>query len=302
MYVYIFSPKILFPAKNSITDPTNNSPDKCPKLLLKKGNEISLYSTAFDFSKGERPIQTFRNLDEYHKYLETQNKNGSTCPILYLQQENDTQGKDVYKIRPSPFEPNDGVSINPQGYFSFESIASYLEGGGDASATATTKIEGFDTSVSGNTTVDPSSSSTVISGNAVATDASISPVYSPSTSYSTSVPNYSADVTVSSPPSPPTPPPKEVVQIKDASREDQNYNAGQYAGFDPSDLYVGVYTNIDQIHNSTSTQKISDNPMDDNWGGVLYTQNAINTGKYEENNVFKPNYYTPKNGMGYANA
>jgi hypothetical protein len=39
--------------------------------------------------------------------------------------------------------------------------------------------------------------------------------------------------------------------------------------------------------------------MDTNWGGVLYTQQAIDTGKYDENNVYRSSYYTPKNGQFY---
>ena len=39
--------------------------------------------------------------------------------------------------------------------------------------------------------------------------------------------------------------------------------------------------------------------MDPNWGGVLYTQRAIDSGKYQENAVYKPNFYTPKNGQFY---
>jgi hypothetical protein len=35
--------------------------------------------------------------------------------------------------------------------------------------------------------------------------------------------------------------------------------------------------------------------MDSNWGGVLFTQKAVDSGKYEENNVKKPLLYTPKN-------
>jgi hypothetical protein len=34
--------------------------------------------------------------------------------------------------------------------------------------------------------------------------------------------------------------------------------------------------------------------MDPNWGGVLYTQSAVESGKYDENNVFVPHYFQPK--------
>ena len=34
--------------------------------------------------------------------------------------------------------------------------------------------------------------------------------------------------------------------------------------------------------------------MDPNWGGVEYTQQMIDTGKYEENNITKPMLFQPK--------
>jgi hypothetical protein len=85
------------------------------------------------------------------------------------------------------------------------------------------------------------------------------------------------------------------VPIIDASREHGDYNKGNYAGFDPTSLYVGKYTDLDKIHDSTSKDnKQSDNPMDTNWGGVQYTQSAVDSGKYEENNITKPRLFQPK--------
>lgn len=84
------------------------------------------------------------------------------------------------------------------------------------------------------------------------------------------------------------------IPIIDAAREHGDYNKGNYAGFDPTSLYVGKYTEIDKIHDSTSKQRQSDNPMDTNWGGVQYTQNAVDSGKYEENNITKPRLFQPK--------
>jgi hypothetical protein len=52
-------------------------------------------------------------------------------------------------------------------------------------------------------------------------------------------------------------------------------------------LYVGVYTELDKIHDSTKLQGDSDNPMDPNWGGVKYTSSQIKAGVYKENEVLK---------------
>ena len=80
--------------------------------------------------------------------------------------------------------------------------------------------------------------------------------------------------------------PSNPIKISDSSRDDLPYNQNMYAGYDPLGSYIGEYTNIDAIHDSTSlVNSFSENPMDDNWGGVLYTQNAIDSGKYAEDNV-----------------
>lgn len=84
------------------------------------------------------------------------------------------------------------------------------------------------------------------------------------------------------------------ISIIDSNRDNGPYNKGNYPGFDPYGLHQGTYTVIDQVHDSTSFTQLSDNPLDSNWGGVLYTENAIRSGKYEENNVTKPRHITPK--------
>lgn len=84
---------------------------------------------------------------------------------------------------------------------------------------------------------------------------------------------------------------RQVTPFVDASRDDKPYNQNQYNGFDPYGQFVGTYTNIDQQHDSTKLQgPISDNPMDPNWGGVLYTRNQVASGKYDDNKVEKPIY------------
>jgi hypothetical protein len=82
--------------------------------------------------------------------------------------------------------------------------------------------------------------------------------------------------------------------IIDSNRDNPPYNSGNYAGFDPLGLHIGEYTVLDQIHDSTENAPISDNPQDSNWGGVLYTESAIQSGKYADRVVTRPNYVTPK--------
>jgi len=98
---------------------------------------------------------------------------------------------------------------------------------------------------------------------------------------------------------------KNPIEPSDATRDNPPYNENNYNSFDPYGQYVGVYTTIDAIHDSTDDNIISDNPMDPNWGGVEATQKSVDSGKYEGNNVVKPLLYQPKmafipldNGMG----
>lgn len=178
-------------------NPTLNAdatlPNKtCYNVLLKRGTSLLLYNT-FQSQSDTNPI-TFANLDEYTEFIENQRKTGLRCPVLYLQQENNAQGEDVYRIRPSPYT---------------------LEGG-------------------------------------------LPPVN----------PN--------------------VVPPTDSSRDSRKYNQGLYHGFDPYGQDIGKYTTLDQIHDSTKQAPVSDNPMDTNWGGVIHSQQMVDSGKYDENTVGKP--------------
>ena len=172
----------------------------CPNLLIQKGNVLMLYNTNQPMEDGKNPLPFF-NLDEYINYLEIERSRGNNCPVLYLQQENNSQGQDVYRMRPSPFDLQGGL---------------------------------------------------------------------------------------------PTMVPQTAVKIVDANRANPPYNKNNYAGFDPNGLNVGQYTELDQIHDSTKQRKISDNPMDPNWAGVIYTQQMVDSGKYDENAVSRPILFTPK--------
>jgi len=190
----------------NLEDNINNPPANCPDLLINKGDVLLLYNTKTPEEDGKNPIP-FYNLDEYINYLEIQRKNGSVCPILYLQKENDTQGKDIYRVRPSPFDQQGGLPLIP----------------------LTTNID-----------------------------------------------------------------PKNPVKILDANRDNPPYNSGNYYGFDPMGLHIGQFTEVDKVHESTTEHPLSDNPMDFNWGGVLYTHQSIENGNYEGSEVTKPKYLTPK--------
>ena len=196
-------PKIETMDNNDSGTGTDNG---CPDLLVQKGDRLLLYNTKKP-EDDTNPIPFF-DLDEYIFYLDQHRKQGNSCPVLYLQQENNAQGQDVYRIRPSPFDKQGGLP----------------------------PISGLNDQ----------------------------PVQ------------------------------QEIVRMVDASREHPPYNNNNYSGFDPTSQYVGVYTTLDVRHDSTKKQGTSDNPMDPNWGGVEVTNQSLESGKYDENNIFKPMLYQPK--------
>lgn len=221
----------------STGSPTSNE-KSCPDLLIKSGNSILMYNSSLHESPGTNPI-VFANLDEYINYLEIQKNNGSQCPVLFLQEENNTQGQTVYRVRPDIFNPQGGLPTQQQ--------------------------------LNMPTALPPSISS------------NIQPQNIPMNQYRQPM-NQNGAQMVNLPSNTP-------MQVIDSSDDNPPYNAGQYSGFDPTGLQIGKYTTLDAIHDSTyKGHSLSENPMDGNWGGVLYTKSAVDSGKYKENEVMPPNY------------
>jgi len=72
------------------------------------------------------------------------------------------------------------------------------------------------------------------------------------------------------------------------------YPESGYAAFDPLNEDISNYEYIGKEYASSQPDGLSDNPMDPNWGGVMYTQNMIKSGKYIDNNINKPLLFQPK--------
>ena len=72
------------------------------------------------------------------------------------------------------------------------------------------------------------------------------------------------------------------------------YPDSGYAAFDPLNEDINHYEYVAKEFASSQPDGLSDNPMDPNWGGVMYTQNMIKSGKYVDNNVNKPLLFQPK--------
>lgn len=81
---------------------------RCPNLLIQKGARFYLYNSKLAQVPGVNPIE-FENLEDYVEFINWQRSQGIRCPVLYLQQTYDAQGKSVYKARPSVTEPQGGL-------------------------------------------------------------------------------------------------------------------------------------------------------------------------------------------------
>lgn len=74
----------------------------------------------------------------------------------------------------------------------------------------------------------------------------------------------------------------------DATRNDKPYNVNSYPAYDQSSYYVGTTTPADtEIKQQHENMLFSPDPMDDNWGGVKYTEKLVDAGVYADNEVYK---------------
>lgn len=80
----------------------------CPNLLVRKNDILLMYNTNKPIIENVNPMP-FYNLDEYINFVNIQREKGMQCPVLFLQHENNAQGEDVYRARPSPFDMQGGL-------------------------------------------------------------------------------------------------------------------------------------------------------------------------------------------------
>lgn len=63
------------------------------------------------------------------------------------------------------------------------------------------------------------------------------------------------------------------------------HNKGSMPAFDPDNQYIGEYTPLDKMFHEEERQQLSDNPIDNNWGGARYSQQSVDSGKYSGDTV-----------------
>jgi hypothetical protein len=101
---------VLYEAFDSMDNGDISKPS-CPNILIKSGNELLLKNTKLAEIPGVNPLR-FKNLEEYVEFTEWQRSQGIKCPVLFLQNSYDAQGKNVFKIRPNPNELRGGLPPN----------------------------------------------------------------------------------------------------------------------------------------------------------------------------------------------
>ena len=247
---------------NSEDSFTTKIDGKCPDVLIQKGAAFFLYNSKRANVPGVNPIR-FDNLEEYVEFTEWQRSQGILCPVLYLQHAYDAQGEPVYKARPSPTN---------------------LQGGQPDYIVTPADLPGMQE----------------ISINSYGIEAKMMPPPLP-------VPIqgiYGRDLTTPGG----KPPPGGLIEIPDFQGNTQPgavpltgaqlavnggnmqggtmqtcnmpYSANNYPGFDSQNQ---LNTPLDNMFNQT--HGVSPNPMDDNWGGVEYTENLVKAGYYKDNEV-----------------
>jgi hypothetical protein len=255
---------------------------ECSNLLIRKGGKILLYNTEKPLEESKNPI-TFAHLDEYLQYLETQRSNGIQCPILFLNEETIDHNTVSYTITTPPgagdlFQPTPSTTHTP----STENLENPASDERNRPAFAIPTHFHMNTMKPYNDTGEKRflySVTGFITNNFT----------KPFSDFVLSNSSFAENMANGG---------QQPIEAVDASRESTIYNQGVYPGFDPTSQYQGTYTNIDAIHDSTAQQNMSDNPMDTNWGGVIYTQDQVNSGKYDDYNIFRPSLVQPKFSYG----
>lgn len=99
---------LYFYSRASVSEGFSTGKQRCPNLLIQNGSKIYLYNSKVAKVPGVNPVE-FNDLEEYTEFLSWQKSQGIQCPVLYLQKSYDAQGNQVYKVRPSVYNPQGGL-------------------------------------------------------------------------------------------------------------------------------------------------------------------------------------------------
>jgi len=249
----------------SVREGGDPGPSNCPNVLVNKGDIIFLYNTTLPENQ---LVQTFRNMDEYQTYVAQQQAAGINCPLLYLRQEVNTQGQEVYRVyTEATMGPTSGATKRPP-------------------------TPGIPTPEPAPT----SSPSSVVDTGAEWRQQGRPPMPPP---FLESVPVWDLHhqpplyVEGGLPALPMETRPDGVEEAKDANKDtDPRFNQTGLHSYDPYGLYVGRFTDVDVLHKKTADTStgLSANAADPNWGGVIYTQQMVRDQQYTGSEVRRAIY------------
>ena len=247
---------------NSTNNNLKTNGKGCPDILVQEGSTFYLYNSKVVKVPGVNPV-VFNNLEDYVEFIEWQRSQNINCPVLFLQQTLDAQGNSVYKIRPSPTNLQGGLPPS-------SATASSHPNNNLITNTSNTSAVNFNSGAMGSVTSSDTTSSKNYMGVPLTSVSSVPAVGD--------IPAVSIDGI----PLPKLPNPSLLI---DATQSDRPYNINSYPAYDPSPFYIGRTTPLDMMDYSEESQKVSPNPMDPNWGGPSYTQQLVNDGYYQANQV-----------------
>ena len=246
----------------------NEPPPTCPNLLINKGDILLLYNT-LAIGPENQLIQTFKSMDEYQAYVSQQQSEGKNCPLLYLRQEVNTQGQDVYRMYtevtmgPGAFPPPGGVGLIPSHMIPSPEPMPTLS---DPYMRPSPGAQEF--GQQGRPPLPPPFLESV-------------PIWD----LHHQPPLY---IEGGMPALPMETRSNEVIHAMDATKDtDPKFNQTGLNSFDPYGLYVGRFTDVDVLQKKTADtgNGLSANAADPNWGGVTYTQDQIQRGEFSNSQV-----------------
>ena len=123
LYYYANSYKYYEHMENKTKQPTSHSNVRCPNMLIEKDGGYYLYNSKLAIVPGVNPIK-FNSLEEYSEFIEWQNSQNISCPILYLQYSTDAQNNELIQVKPSIFENQGGLPSIDRDPLNKESIES----------------------------------------------------------------------------------------------------------------------------------------------------------------------------------
>ena len=104
LYYYTNSYKYYEQMDNN-TQPSNS---RCPNMLIEKDGNYYLYNSKLAIVPGVNPIR-FNSLEDYSDFIEWQNSQKISCPVLFLQYSTDAQNNELIQVKPSIFENQGGL-------------------------------------------------------------------------------------------------------------------------------------------------------------------------------------------------